>query len=398
MPRKSKKESGNAEVRRVRRRQAALNWRMPPLPWILSAGRAAVSAPPRRILVGGCIQEALVLAKSLPACEIVAIDSSQKHVRAMRLSAQRRKLKNLSPLEASLDHPHLAEATGRNFDLAILPGFSTPAQDLVAALANLTDCVSRSSGTVYIRISGESHPFQRSREILGALGKSPRAADESEKASPLMLLAASLAGDTMPESTPFHTADFSLPDWTSAFRTAGFHFVSSLHVPAILARGLSAGGVEALVPRGNEELAVLLDRIAPPVERHLLFSTETTAEPSWQDPKLLAEWRPAIRFWPRGKIPPQSAPFNRVFSVDLEIQRVLPKFSLQLSAYMLELLRLSDGATSLRDLMDRIPHEATVEDLLPALWFFHQSCIATLQPPGGTTSVSSDFRGEAVPI
>jgi hypothetical protein len=385
MPRKSKKESGNAAVRRIRRRQAALNWRLPPLPWILSAGSSSVPVAPARILFGGCVQESLLLAKSLPDSDILVIDSDPKLVRALRLSASRRRLANLSVLQAAWDQSHLAEATGRNFDLVLLPGFPVEPANLASALENLSLCLARPHGRIYLRLPGDGHPFHRDPEILQSLGLSPRLSDGFGPAHPSLLLAAALSGDSLPGSTPRRSAVFSLGDWISALRTNGLHFAACLHSPGILARGLSFGGVDSLRPANAEKLAILLDIVTNPIERHLLFSLTAPAEPPWDQPALLAEWRPSVRFWPREKIPPQSAPFNRVFSVDLEIQRVLSKLSLQLSGYMLELLRNSDGATSLRDLMDRIPHEATLEDLLPALWFFHQSCIATLQPPEGPT-------------
>jgi hypothetical protein len=106
-------------------------------------------------------------------------------------------------------------------------------------------------------------------------------------------------------------------------------------------------------------------------------------EPPWSDPEQLAAWCPAVHFWPRNKIPAQSEPFNRLFSVDLEMQRILPKLTLQLSGYMLELLRTADGSTALRDLIARIPHPATIQELLSALWFFHHACILRLLPNRG---------------
>jgi hypothetical protein len=55
--------------------------------------------------------------------------------------------------------------------------------------------------------------------------------------------------------------------------------------------------------------------------------------------------------------------------------------SLQLSAFMLELLRSSDGKKTLSEIISSIPHQASVDELRPALWFFHQACIINLRPP-----------------
>jgi hypothetical protein len=381
MPRPKNKDTGNAEVRRARRKQAALNWRPPPLPWILSAGAASHPSPPKRILVGACIQEALLLAKSLPEATVVVMDSDPKLVRALRLSASRRRLANLSVFEATWNRARLFESIGRDFDLVLLPGFPVAAAELAPALENLSHCLARPHGRVYLRLPGESHPFLKAPEIFRALGLSARLSDDSGPPHPSLLLAAALAGDTLPGSTPRRAAAFSTGDWLAALRTAALHFTACLNTPSLLARGLSSGGIDSLRPANAEKLAILLDLVANPIERHLLFSCEPPLEPPWDDADSLGDWHPAVRFWPREKIPTQAGPFNRIFSVDLEIQRVLPKLSLQLSGYMLELLRTSDGLTPLRDLMVRIPHEATVEELLPALWFFHHACILHLEPP-----------------
>jgi len=321
------------------------------------------------------------LAKSLPDAEIVVLDSNTKFVRALRLTAKRRRLPNLAPLEASWDQPHLTEITGRNFDLILLPGLPLSASQLAPALENISQCLARPSGVVWFRIPGESHPFRRASEIFESFGQSSSLADGP--GAPSLMLSASLAGDSIPESTPTEPIPFSLPDWISTFRSADLHFKASQHLPGILSRALTSGSLDSLFPKGTEELTTLLDCIARPVERHLLFSMAPTQEPPWEDPSRLAEWRPAVRFWPREKIPHQSEPYNRIFSVDLEIQRILPKLSLQLSAYMLELLRTSDGAAPLCDLLARIPHPAKIEELRPALWFFHHSCILRFLPPTG---------------
>ena len=381
MAQQNKKQSGSAEVRRARRASNALQWRLPPLPWILSAGRHALGASPKRILIGGAIQEALLLAKSLPDSEVVVIDSSAKLVRALRLSAKRRRLTNLASIEASWEQPHLAEVTGRSFDLVILPGFQVASGALATALENLFQSILHPFGAIYLRIPGDTHPFRRSSEIFEALGQSTRRSHSSDNSTPALLMAAALSGDSMPTSTPLHSATFSLGDWISAFQSSRFHLAAALYVPGILVRALSGGFVDTLGLRDSNSLAILFDHFANPVERHLVFNLVESLAPPWENPAALADWRPSIRFWPRDKIPAQQAPFNRNFSVDFEIHRVLPKVSLQLSAYMLELLRCSDGEMSLRDIMARIPHEASLEDFTSALWFFHHSCILHLLPP-----------------
>jgi hypothetical protein len=381
MPREDNKGIGKADVRKYRRLKPLPQWRLPPLPWILFNGGAQLDQPPKRILLGGSVQEAFILAKSLPESEVVVLEESPKFARAMRISAQRRRLANLTVLQGMWSQPHLTESTGRNFDLILLPGFPVGPNDMAAALENLSQCASPLSARVYLRVTGENHPFIKKSEVSEAFGGKSDKAIFSSPTSPDLLLAAALAGDSMPDCTPLQSTSFSLSDWISVFKTVEFQFVSALHTPAILSRALAAGGLEALMDRGAESLAVLLDRIATPIERHIIFSTSPVPEPPWNIPDQLSNWRPFVHFWPREKIPLQNPPFNRVFSVDLEIQRVLPKMSLQLSAFMLELLRSSDGKKTLSEIISSIPHQASVDELRPALWFFHQACILNLRPP-----------------
>ena len=54
---------------------------------------------------------------------------------------------------------------------------------------------------------------------------------------------------------------------------------------------------------------------------------------------------------------------------------------MNLSAYMLELLRNSDGTRELRDIMAEIPHEVSIGELAPALHFFFHASIFNLFPP-----------------
>ena len=381
MPPPNKKEPGRAKVGRARRAAGGLSWRLPPLPWILNLARPVGLPAPRRILVGGATQEALLLAKSLPGTEIVAIDPSEKLARALRLSAKRRRLANLQSLQVSWDQQDFSELVGGHFDLALLPGLPVGASRLAPALRNLAGCMERPHGTIYLRVPGESHPYMRPADIFEAFGESPRQADDASLPSAALRLAAAMAGDAMPDETPFPPILFSLGDWIGALESSGLRFVAALHVPGILARSLPVGGLEKLAPRSSRELALLLDQIDAPVERHLILGMSDYPEPPWSNPDLLAAWCPVIHFWPRTQIPIQSEPFNRLFSVDLEMQRILPKLTLQLSAYMLELLRTADGATPLRNMISRIPHPATIQELLSALWFFHHGCILRLLPP-----------------
>ena len=375
---KSKNEVGSAKVGARRSRVRQLAWRLPPLSWVLSAGRPLPVDAPSRILVASACSEALILAKSFPAAEVVVIDPTEKSVRSLRLSALRRRLQNVTTETALLDQPALAELTGRNFDLILVLDYVP--QNLEAVFENLAACAKRQGSTLFIKVPSASHPLLRLPEILPAFGLDMEDLTEAESNSqPLLPLISALGGDEGPGTTIMPAVP--LKTWMSEARACGFHYAASLHTPPVLSRALSMGGTEALLSYGRESLAVLLDLIARPASCQLVFSTTPCAEPPWRDPEALGTFRPIVQFWPRASLPKQEAPFNRVMSVDIQIQKVLPPLKMQLSSYMLELLRNSDGTRTLRDLMADIPHEVQVAELAPALYFFFHASILNLFPP-----------------
>ena len=375
---KQKNELGSARVAARRPRARQLAWRLPPLAWVLAAGRPTAPANPVRILVASACSEALILAKSFPDSSVVVLDPSEKSLRALRLSARRRRLSNLSAEAAALDHSALPELIGRNFDLILSLDFLP--SNLAAVFENLAACASRQAGTLFLKSPSASHPLLRLSEILPAFGLDMEDLSRPESDSqPLLPLISALGGD----DGPGHTVTPAVPfkSLIGQACTHGFHFAASLHAAAILSRALSVGGTGPLLSYSRESLAALLDLIARPSSHQLVFSMHPCPEPPWRDPEALGAWRPIVQFWPTASLPKQTAPFHRTMSVDIQIQKVLPPLKMNLSAYMLELLRNSDGTRALRDIMADIPHEVSIEELAPALHFFFHASIFNLFPP-----------------
>ncbi|NBS53678.1 MAG: hypothetical protein EBS96_13910 [Spartobacteria bacterium] len=247
---------------------------------------------------------------------------------------------------------------------------------------NFSLCLAKPGGTLYLKLPGEGHPFLRPTEVLSAFHLPSRLANSvSTETHPVLQLAAAMAGDEFWGSAAFPYTSLGLGDWISVLRTKNLHFASALHVPAILSRALYAGGVQPLMDFGAEDLALALDTLARPVNRHLIFSATESCAPPFHDIEALAQWRPLVQFWPRDKIPEQKEAFNRLMSVEIQIQTVLPPLKINMSGFMLEFLRLCDGALSIHSILEQIPHETSISEILPALYFFHHSCIFTLQPP-----------------
>ena len=66
--------------------------------------------------------------------------------------------------------------------------------------------------------------------------------------------------------------------------------MAALHVPGVLARALSAGGLEHLMPRSTRNITLLLDKIDAPAERHLVWTISENPDPPWSEHEQLAAW------------------------------------------------------------------------------------------------------------
>jgi hypothetical protein len=333
---------------------------------------------PKRILVCGASSEAILLAKSFPQADVVVTDASSKNVRALRLSARRRRLGNIVVEEAIPVQPALAEITGRNFDLIL--ALDLPSAQALESLENFSSCASRQNATIYIKTPSAAHPFSRLAEILPSFGLDLESLPQDHATiTSLLPLISALGGDDFPGDASLPV--WSFKEWVVSAKGHGLHLVASGHIPAVLARSLQAGGVKPLLSFGRESLAILFDFIARPVCHQIVFTTSESQDPPWRHPEELSKWLPLVQFLPRASLPEQVAPFNKTMSVDISLKNVLPSINMQMSAYLLELLRRADGTISLAEFMRSIPHEVKIEELVPALYFFFHSTILNLLPP-----------------
>lgn len=373
-PEKEKTQT-DADERLKRQFIGDLVWRLPPLAWILSAGRPQPHAALSRVLVCRAIPEALILAKSLPDTDFIVIDSSPEALRLLQIAAKRRRLANLEALTASLEQPALAELTGRNFDLVL--AFFDQELNFSACLENLQACASRIHGTVYVRFPGPGHPLRRLDKILPDLGLE---SGTSTRKNPLLELLSAMGGDPF-QSNLQPDPEWGFSDVLQKFTSGGFHYAASLHVPETLTRSLNAGGLSPLTHLSREALGRLIDHLGCHPIHQVIFSTQPCPEPPWAETDALGAWRPFAQYLPRTSIPPQEAPFDRALVVDVSIHGVLSKIQMNISSYVLELLRNSDGQSSLQQLMLEIPSQAPLKELVPALFFFFHSTILNLLPP-----------------
>lgn len=381
-PAEAKDAEAPAAPRKRRSKAADGPWRLPPLPWILRAGRGRQTPSEPLRIFSASLTEAFLLAVHLRDAEVVAIDAAASRVRAARTAAGRRRLRNLRIEEASLDQPALGELIGGNFDVVLAHEVLHRCTDPDGALRNLSAACAP-EGTVYVTVRGPSHPAQRFDAALARFGLD-RGDDTHElpDAAKVHLLLAGLGGFAAENlETEVGTSAAPAGEWIARASGAGLHLRATTLTARYLPRALAGGGTRLLASFSLPALAGFLDSYLCPEKLELVFSRQAPAEPPWRDPDALADWIPAGRFLPLGKLPELEAPWDALASVDVEIIGVLEPQNFTLSRYMLELLRRSDGQISLRELMAGIPHETKVDDILGALHFLHYAFILELQPP-----------------
>lgn len=72
--------------------------------------------------------------------------------------------------------------------------------------------------------------------------------------------------------------------------------MAALHVPGVLARALSVGGLEHLMLRSTRNIGLLLDQIEASAERHLVWAISENPARPWSEHEQLAAWLPGRPF------------------------------------------------------------------------------------------------------
>lgn len=388
MPRKSAaSKAGEAKDRTAKGRAAKPQgvWRPPPFAWILNGGRSGPAVPvPARVLCA-TLPEAFLVASTLKDADVVAVNPSADFVKAARTAAARRRLRNLRVEQAELDQPALGELVGGNFDAVLAHDVFHLVRDADAAFANLS-AASAAEGTVYVSVRTPGHPSARLEAAMEVFGFDAREIDGEEVAKVRRLLAA--MGNFLPTATEAgeeagSPASGTVPAvvWLDRASAAGLHLRATTLTAKSLPPALASGQSGLLASFELPKLLAWLDPFLQPASVELVFSRSPHREPPWRDPDQLLAWRPICRFLPLGKLPPLKPPWDGMASVEVEIHGVLEPQSFNLSCYLLEILRRSDGKTSLGELMAGIPHETDAATLVPGLHFLHRAFILELQAP-----------------
>jgi hypothetical protein len=335
---------------------------------------------PERVFVCGAIPEVLALAKGLTESEFVVLDSSPVQARSLRTACSRRKIRNVRIETGTVDQEALPELVGGNFDLVLAPGALRGLESIERAMENLSACTAADGGALYFELDAAHHPSSRSVDFLSLLPNGL----EAETARRLEILAAGICGvrPHPPASVPGIPARcWPLRQWLDVATASGLHLASCTLPSRLLPLTLPFGGIDPVCGLDLVALCRLLEAMTAPRVLQAVFSRRPMDDPPWTDSDALAEWRPSVQFWPRDKVPVMEPPLSKFMELTIDIPGILEPQKLQITAFLLEFLRLSDGQTPVRRILDAIPHPAKTEEVLGALFFFHHTCILRLLPP-----------------
>ena len=355
-------------------------WSFPPLAWMLASSQGEGWKFPDRMLLCGAIPELGALSKSLPDCEFVVLEPSDSQARSLRTACSRRRLKNIRIETGSADQEALPELTGGNFDLVLAPGIFHCVDSVERSMENLAACTARQGGGLYLELDSAHHPASRSEEIR-ALYPGGKDDATSEK---LGRVAAGVCGVRPAPSaneTGSHSRCWPLLKWLGVAAASGLRPTACTLPPRLLPLSLPYDGVPLFGGLDLVSLCCLLEAMSSPPVLQVVFARALLVEPPWSDPTALAEWRPCVQFWPRDKVPVMEAPFSKFMELGINIPGILDLQQFQITAYLLEFLRLSDGKTPVRQILEAIPHPAKIEEIAQALFFFHHTSILRIFPP-----------------
>ena len=363
-----------------RKNTKAVGWNLPPLAWMLSSAQGGAWKLPERILICGVIPEIGPLAKGLRDCEFVVLESSESQARSLRTACSRRRLKNIRIEVGAADQAALPELIGGNFDLVLATGIFHSVGSVEDSMINLAACTARDTGGVYLELDAAHHPASRAAEITGHLpgGRDKEVADKLERIAAFacgVWPRASAGTQARPPSCwPFLK-------WLGIAASSGLRPAACTLPSRILPLTLPSDPMPILSGLDLVSLCCLLETMAAPPVLQTVFTRRPLLEPPWADTAALSEWCPCVFFWPRDKVPAMEPPFSKFMQLGINIPNLLDIPELQVTAFLLEFLRNSDGSTPVRQILEAIPHPATTEEIAQALFFFHHTNILRLLPP-----------------
>jgi SAM-dependent methyltransferase len=364
-------------------------WRLPPWEWITSLVPVSV---PRRILVAGCGTglEAFALRRRFPKAEIVGIDFAPHSIAiARRLQKRSVRWRSLRFACADLTNARLAKEIGDGFDFISCHGVLSYLPAPERALRNLTRCLAP-EGLFYLGVNGAAHFSRAWRKFLPAFGFAMERWLGGARLWRHLELSAAIAdgghGELLRHGAGYFASDLFAPlihnlplaEWAGRCRRAGLHLRGSCGTQRLLWPTINDESYELFMPRSRGEIAALVDRLRPNSFHRLIFTRRAEPAPPWLQPNELMKWRPRAavharrRKWPKTRRP-------RLFKIQSRADN--RSIELRGAQWEIDLLRGSDGAHSIREILKASARAVAPAAVRSQLYRFYLLEFLNLLPP-----------------
>lgn len=366
-------------------------WPLPPFDWISSIAQPSGN-PPRRILVAGCGtgQEAFAIRRRFPRAEIVGIDFAARSIRlARQLQKRSARTRDIRFLHADLTSEGLAETTGGGFDFISCHGVLSYLPELDRALRNLARCLAP-DGVLYLGVNGASHFSEGWRKFLPAFEIGMESWTGGARVWRHLEFTSHLAGDprcqNLKHGASYLSSDLFTPlmrnlplsDWVRRCERAGLHFRASYAGSRLLRPAVNSGMSGLLLPRSRGEVAELLETLRPGAFHELIFTRHPEVTPPWRNARDFLKWRPLrTEYMRRFKWPSRRG--GRVFQLENRAANIA--IELRGARWELELLRASDGAHSIGEILAHFTPAIAPAVLRSQLYLFYLLDLLNFLPP-----------------
>lgn len=371
-----------------------VRWQMAPMEWITAMWQPSQPMP-RRILVAGCGTgvEAFALARKFPWAEITGVDFSPRSIDLAReLHGQECPARKIRFLVGDLASPKFANEVGLGFDLITCHGVLSYIPKPVRVLRNFARCLAP-DGALYLGVNGSTHFSVAWRRALPAFGfgldRFEDGARPRRKIRLFDVLSGHPAGMIARKDAAFLASDlFSsfnqtlpLADWTRLCGMAGLNLRGSYAAYDAIRQTLKDEGYEMLMPRSRAEVSELVDKLKPGAFHWLVYSPKPAENPPWDTETKLIEWRPRLtRLYSRSSLK-KSRSRRSLHTLVFKSRPMNSLVELRVPEWELEILRRSDGASSLREILAPISPAVSRTMLRRQLYLLYQLMLLDLLPP-----------------
>jgi SAM-dependent methyltransferase len=351
---------------------------------------------PARILVAGCGtgNEAFALRDRFPDSEIVAVDFSSHSIDLAKKSKRARHSKRKVQFAVcDLAGRRFAEIATEKFDFISCHGVLSYVPRADKALRNIRRCLA-DDGVFYLGVNGAGHYSTAWRQVLKRFGF-----EVNQMADGLGLRKILALLDTISEmeicsiarSEPAYLSgdlfgplirNLPLRDWVEISARAGLHFLASHAGSRGFRSAINNETFPLLMPRSGADLAQILDILQPASFHALLFAKRPRATPPWNSGSELLDWRPLLAPHLRNhRWPGRRGRWETIQAVRIKTPATNTLVELRVPGWLLEILRNSHGALSLRQILRAVESRFNAALLQRQLYPLHHLDVLSLEEP-----------------